>query len=132
VNSQILYIIPPILKEKIMGSGELVSFGAITNTTLPYGAYALIEVADDGCGMSSETLSKIFDPFFTTKFTGRGLGLSAVLGIIQGQKGGIIVESSEGAGTRFRILLPVIVSPVAECRVRPSLLTKRRRKVEKI
>ena len=70
------------------------------------GSYVVMEVEDNGCGMSSETMEKIFDPFFTTKFTGRGLGLAAVLGIVRGHKGGLQVESVEGAGTTFRVALP--------------------------
>ena len=54
------------------------------------GPKVYLEIADTGCGMSKETVSKLFDPFFTTKFTGRGLGMSAVLGIIRGHKGAIM------------------------------------------
>jgi nitrogen-specific signal transduction histidine kinase/CheY-like chemotaxis protein len=71
------------------------------------GQYAEIEVTDTGCGMDSETQARIFDPFFTTKFTGRGLGLSAVQGIVRSAHGSLQVTSAPGAGTTFRILLPV-------------------------
>ena len=79
---------------------------------LPAGLYVCIEVADTGCGMTAETLPRIFDPFFTTKFTGRGLGLAAVLGIIRGHKGALTVESAPERGTTFRIFFPVS-SPAA-------------------
>ncbi len=74
---------------------------------LPEGDYVFVEVSDIGCGISPETRRRIFDPFYTTKFTGRGLGLSSVLGIVSVHGGAIGVESEEGCGATFRVLLPV-------------------------
>ena len=71
------------------------------------GHFAFLEVKDNGAGMTPQTQARMFDPFFTTKFTGRGLGLSAVLGIVRGHSGGVGVESEVGRGTKFRVLLPV-------------------------
>jgi len=79
-------------------------------TPLAAGSYALLQVSDTGSGISQETLTRIFDPFFTTKFTGRGLGLAAVLGIIKGHKGGLRIKSEVGKGTMFEILLPLVVT----------------------
>jgi PAS domain S-box-containing protein len=74
---------------------------------LAEGLYSYIEVCDTGCGMTAETKSKLFDPFYTTKFTGRGLGLSAVLGIVRGHHGAIKVYSEVGKGTTIKVLFPV-------------------------
>ncbi len=70
------------------------------------GLYAFIEVSDTGCGMNSETRQKIFDPFFTTKFTGRGLGMAAILGIVRGHRGAIMIYSEVGRGTSIKVLFP--------------------------
>lgn len=73
---------------------------------LPEGDYVVLEVQDTGVGIDEAVLARIFDPFFTTKFTGRGLGLAAVLGIVRGHRGGIKIESTPGRGTLATVLLP--------------------------
>ncbi|MCP4678438.1 MAG: PAS domain S-box protein [Deltaproteobacteria bacterium] len=78
---------------------------------LPEGLYATIEVMDNGMGMDEETRQRAFDPFFTTKFTGRGLGLAVVLGIVRGHKGAVRITSELGAGTSVTVLLPSLRSP---------------------
>jgi signal transduction histidine kinase/CheY-like chemotaxis protein len=78
------------------------------NDNLPEGRYAFLEVKDTGCGMEREGLRKIFDPFFSTKFTGRGLGLAAVLGVVRGHLGAIKIDTAPKQGSRFRILFPAV------------------------
>ena len=67
-----------------------------------------LEIGDTGQGMSSDTLSRIFDPFFSTKFSGRGLGLAAVMGIVRGHRGFIRIRTELGKGTAFRVLFPAV------------------------
>ncbi len=77
------------------------------------GRYVFVEVDDTGSGMDQDTLSRLFDPFFTTKFTGRGLGMSAVLGIVRGHHGALRIDSHPGQGTNIRVLFPVSSCPAS-------------------
>jgi len=80
----------------------------LTGVGRPEGDYVFLEVRDTGSGIKTEAVSKIFEPFYTTKFTGRGLGLPAVQGIVNSHNGAIKVHSEEGKGTVFTILLPAV------------------------
>lgn len=79
------------------------------------GRYVLLEVHDTGCGMDENTKARIFEPFFSTKFTGRGLGLAAVSGIVRGLKGAIKVSSTPGEGSTFQVLFPALEDRTAKC-----------------
>ncbi len=88
-------------------------------TGRPEGEYVYVEVKDTGCGMSPETRERIFEPFYTTKFTGRGIGLSGVFGIVSAHGGAIGIESEEGYGATFRVLLPVPANTVEAVTIKP-------------
>jgi len=76
------------------------------------GPFVCVEISDTGAGMTPETMRRIFEPFFTTKFTGRGLGLCAVQGIIRSRGGALDVQSEVGKGSTFRAFFPALSSGV--------------------
>ncbi len=80
--------------------------GTYVDDELAAGSYVYLEVADTGCGMDEEAQRRIFEPFFTTKFTGRGLGMAAVLGIVRAHKGAIDIQSEVGRGAKLTVLFP--------------------------
>lgn len=88
--------------------------GAVQSPQLPAGLYVGLEVTDNGSGMTPDVLTRIFEPFYTTKFSGRGLGLAAVLGIVQSHDGALFVETAPGRGTTFRLFLPATASKAAD------------------
>jgi PAS domain S-box-containing protein len=94
--------------------------GPYLHEDLPEGEYVFLRVSDTGVGMSEETKARLFDPFFTTKFAGRGLGLSAVVGIVRQHRGTIQVESQEGSGSTFTVLFPAATGAVAAKPVEPE------------
>ena len=122
-HSQLAQVIVNLLNNAIEAIGE--QPGTITISTelckcdramlsdtfldekLPEGTYIELKIEDTGCGIEAGVVDKIFDPFFSTKFTGRGLGLAAVLGIIRAHSGAISVESSFGGGSCFTLYLPL-------------------------
>ncbi len=85
----------------------------------PLDGFVCLEVADQGCGIEETSLRSIFDPFYSTKFSGRGLGLSNVMGIVRSHQGCICVKSARDRGTIFRIYLPTCTDPITQ-QLRPT------------
>jgi len=100
-------------EKRELSAGELT--GLFNAPSLRPGAYLIVSVQDTGPGMEPAVLARIFEPFYTTKFTGHGLGLAAVAGIVRSHLGGIHVSSTPGSGTRFDLAFPIVTdsTPVA-------------------
>ncbi len=84
-----------------------------TEVQLSPGPHVFLEVSDTGTGIPAEVAQRIFEPFFSTKDTGRGLGLSAMLGILRAHRGAFGLHSTPGVGTTFRLFFPVTATPAA-------------------
>jgi PAS domain S-box-containing protein len=93
---------------------------AVAKSDLAAGPYAFVEVSDTGRGMDTQTRERIFDPYFTTKFTGSGLGLAAVRGIVQGHEGGLRITSEPGSGSSFKVLFPATGGQVKQAAAAPT------------
>lgn len=95
----------------------------VLNENLSPGEFVYVEVGDSGCGMDESARSQLFDPFYSTKFTGRGLGLPAVLGIVRGHNGAVSVESRPGHGTAIRLMFPAQPSDASARAASPDVDT---------
>ena len=93
--------------------------GAEAGQSMPAGRYVELSVADEGCGMDAEARERMFEPFFTTKKAGRGLGMSAVQGIVRSHKGDLRVRTAPGQGTTIKVLLPLHEAPRAQTAASP-------------
>jgi len=98
---------------------EATQVGLLAALPLSTGEYVTLEVSDTGCGMAPEVRERIFDPFYTTKFTGRGLGLSAMLGILRSHHGSLKVYSEQNRGSVFKLFLPALSLGVGDRPPRP-------------
>jgi CheY-like chemotaxis protein len=78
------------------------------------GKNVILEVADTGCGMDEDTLLRVFDPFFSTKFTGRGLDMSAVSGVVKALNGAIDIQSHQGTGTIVKFIIPACADEIIQ------------------
>jgi CheY-like chemotaxis protein len=94
------------IRTGVQAVDEATNVGLLPALPLAPGSYVTLEVSDTGCGMTPEVRERIFDPFFTTKFTGRGLGLSAMLGILRSHHGSLKVYSEPTRGSVFKLFFP--------------------------
>jgi PAS domain S-box-containing protein len=102
------------LAVKVVGAAEIPAAHRFPMDWQPQEkTYACLEVSDTGCGIASKDIEKLFDPFFSSKFTGRGLGLAVVLGMVKSHRGAVAVESKPGKGSVFRVYLAAVSDAVS-------------------
>jgi len=99
-----------VISTKILTREHSFKFNSVEDLAMPAGNYALVKVCDNGCGIDKDELGKIFNPFFTTKFTGRGLGLAAVHGIVVNHHGSVNCSSEVGVGSEMSVIFPLLDS----------------------
>jgi PAS domain S-box-containing protein len=119
--NQIQQVVLNLVSNAAEAIGEDAGTIAISTGSDHHSVY--LEVRDTGCGMDPDTKARMFDPFFTTKFTGRGLGLAAVAGIVRSHKGNIQVTSAPGEGSIFRVSFPQVEEPAPAVHRSPEAAT---------
>ncbi len=92
-------------------AADRLTVGLVEPRHLTTGDHLRLSVSDDGRGMDAETAARAFEPFFSTKFTGRGLGLAVVMGVVRAHGGDISMTTAPDAGSRFDVFLPIHVAP---------------------